>query len=269
MPGARESGRERKARPGTNFKMTADSFHCDPRSMTPQQVREFFDAHWTVRKYKSFTMPDEHVDVLLHAAQRAPTDATSQMYTFVRLTDPALRAEIARLTTNAHIATASLAFIVCGDVHRLAETLRAHGHEFGHMPTIAHHFAIGDAVLAGQSLLLAAEMLGYRGCWIGGVMNALDEIVALTKLPSGVVPFAALTIGVPDEAAVHRPRIARDLVVHENTYRPYSHEELEQSARDMAAITARGNWAQTLARYWSPGGSMEAREPHLARVLGR
>lgn len=230
-------------------------------------VRAFFKAHWTVRKYKPFDLPPDHLDTILFAAQRAPTDATAQMYSFIRLRDPQLRTEIATLTGNAHFATASEAFVVCADVHRLDAILKSAGQELGSIPAIANHFGIGDAVMAGENLLLAAEMLGYRGCWIGGVLNALEKIVEVLHLPHGVLPFAGLTIGVPDEAPVQRPRIPRELVVHVDAYREPSAAEIERAVSEMAPITARGNWAQTLARYFAKGGTMEAREPHLNSMI--
>ncbi|MBX3040400.1 MAG: nitroreductase family protein [Bdellovibrionaceae bacterium] len=236
---------------------------------SPTDVQRFFDEHWTVRKYKAVSMPSEHLETILAAAQRAPTDATAQMYSFIRLTDPALRARIAEAATNAHIATASESFLICADVHRLKRILEVHGVEGGHFPHIAIHFGIGDAVMAAQNMLIASEMLGYRGCWIGGVLNALDLIAELTQLPEGVFPFAALTIGVPDEPPQHRPRLPREQVIHENHYRPYSEDELKASSKAMGPITARGDWPQTLSRYFGKGGGMEQREPVLESHLRR
>lgn len=238
-------------------------------SFDPKSVRSFFDAHWTVRKYKDVAMPQEHLDTILHAAQRAPTDATAQLYSFIRITDSELKQKLATLTTNAHLATASESFVICADMHRLNKILESGGHQPGVIPNISVHFAIGDAVMAAQNMLIAAEMLGYQGCWIGGVLNAVEEIVSLLEMPEGVFPFAAMTIGVPDEDPKHRPRLSRELVVHTNKYHSPTASDLEASISNMGAITARGNWIDTLARYWSSGGSMETREPHLGRVLDR
>lgn len=234
---------------------------------TPTQVRAFFDAHRTVRRYLDEPMPAGDLDTILYAAQRAPTDATAQMYSLLRVTEPPLREQLAELTGNAHMGSAPEVFIVCLDVHRLRVFLAHHGHEPGHWPHIAVHFGVGDAVLAGQTMLIAAELLGYAGCWVGGIMNRLEELVALLALPAGVLPFAGLTLGRSAEAPAQRPRIARALVVHENTYREPTPEELTQAQHDMAPITARGDWAQTLSRYFARGGSMEQRETLLQRVL--
>ncbi|MFC4427577.1 nitroreductase family protein [Deinococcus navajonensis] len=246
---------------------------------TPEDVRAFYDAHRTVRQYRTdehgepLPLPAEHLDVILHAAQRAPTDATAQLYSLIHLRDPLVRAQVAALTTNAHIATASEAFVVCADVRRTARVLEGSGRTPGHWPAVAVHFGIGDAVMAGTNLLTAAEMLGYLGCWIGGVLNGLDGILDLLRLPPGVLPFAALTIGTPAEAAPYRPRVPRPLVVHTDAYREGSDEEISEATAVMNPIAARGDqpgdWARLLGAYFAAGGGMEKREPHLVAALRR
>lgn len=226
-----------------------------------------FDHHRTVRKFKPEPMKPGDLEQIVWAAQRAPTDATAQMYSFVRLTDPKLRLDVAEITKNPHFATAAEAFIVLGDVHRLQRILEQRGYSFADWPAASVHFAIGDAVLAGQNMLIAAEMLGYAGCWIGGVLSALERIVELCELPQGVIPFAGLVIGVPDEQPAQRPRIQPELIVHENRYREPDAHDLEDALERMAPITARGDWALSLSRYFAVGGTMEAREVVLRRVL--
>lgn len=256
--------------------MTADPL---PSTRTPAEVRAFFDAHRTVRHYVTqadgspLPLPAEHLDVILHAAQRAPTDATAQLYSLIRLVSPEVCARVAELTTNAHIATASEAFVVCLDVRRVGRVLEAAGQRAGHWPAIAVHFGIGDAVLAGQNLLTAAEMLGYQGCWIGGVLNGLEGILDLLELPAGVLPFAALTLGLPAEEPPLRPRLPRPLVIHEDRYRDGTEEELRYGIEVMNPIAARrgqpGDWVRLLRAYFAPSGSMETREPGLVAALRR
>jgi nitroreductase len=234
---------------------------------TPEDVRSFFQAHWTVRKYKPFAMPADHLDAILYAAQRAPTDATAQLYSIVRLSEPSLREKIAKLANNPHISTASEAFILCADFHRIRKLLETRRLALGYFPNIAVHFGIGDAVMAGENMLIAAEMLGYRGCWIGGVLNAMKEISELISLPENTFPFAGFTLGVPDEPAQERPRLPRTQVVHENTYQTPSSDALAAAAQDMNPITPRGDWIGLLSHYFGKGGSMEERELLLKNFL--
>ena len=235
--------------------------------MTPDPRLEVFANHRTVRKYKAVPLEPGHLEQILWAAQRAPTDATAQMYSFVRLTDPALREEIAKISNNPHMATASETFIILADVSRLKKLLEFKGYTFAEWSAAAIHFAIGDAVMAAQNMLIAAEMLGYQGCWIGGILNPLERLIERLELPSGVLPFAGLTIGVPDETPAVRPRIQAELMFHENKYHQPTDTELETALERMAPITARGDWAQTLARYFAVGGTMETRDITLRKVL--
>lgn len=247
--------------------------------LSPEQVRAFFDQHRTVRQYvtapdgSALPLPPEHLDTILHAAQRAPTDATAQLYSIIHLQDAALSAEMAHLTANAHVATASAAFVLCADAYRVSRILEAAGYEAGEWPAIGVHFGIGDAVMAGTNLLIAAEMLGYSGCWIGGVLNNLPEICDRLKLPAGVLPFAALTIGRPAENAPYRPRLPRPLVVHANHYQPASPSELQAATNIMNPIAARGekpgDWGRLLNAYFGADMAMSQREGVLVKVLGQ
>lgn len=232
------------------------------------QVRAFFAAHRTVRLYQTaedgapLPLPEDHLDAMLYAAQRAPTHSTSQLASIVLLTDPELRREVADLSKNAHVATASAAFVICADAHRLGQLLAATGEARGANGDSLLQFAIGDAVMMGQNLLLAAEMLGYQGCWIGGVVGDLPRLKVLLDLPDGVLPFAALTIGTPAGETPERPRLARDLVMHDNRYA--LPDDLLQRAQNMNPIADRpgkpGDWARLLALYWNENGMMNARE---------
>ena len=56
-------------------------------------------------------------------------------------------------------------------------------------------------------------------------------------------------------------------MLHRDRYREPERSELDGMQTDMAGITARGDWAQTLARYFASGGGMEAREVGLQKML--
>ncbi|WP_291426044.1 nitroreductase family protein [Deinococcus sp.] len=249
------------------------------RDLTPEQVRAFFDGHRTVRQYVTQPggspqrLPDDELDAILHAAQRAPTDATAQLYSLIWLDSPEVRQQMAELTTNLHIATASEAFMVCADAHRVKRILEVSGRQPGHWPAVGVHFGIGDAVMAGTNLLTAAEMLGYQGCWIGGVLNNLEPIATALKLPPEVLPFAALTIGKSAEQTPYRPRLPRPLVIHTDEYRAATDAKLTEGIDLMNPIADRpgtpGDWGKLLGAYFAADGGMEHREPKLVELLKR
>ncbi|GEM84167.1 nitroreductase family protein [Meiothermus hypogaeus] len=231
---------------------------------------ELYQRRASVRKFKPEPLREGDLDKLLLAAQRAPTDATAQMYSLLRISNPALRKEISSHSgQNPHIETCAEFFLILADVYRLRRLLERRGGTFGRWPRTALHFAITDAVLAGSALATMAESLGYGIVWIGGVLNGIREIVRLCKLPQGVIPVAGLCVGVPDESPSPRPRLPRGLVVHENQYHDYSPEELEQAYTAMAPITRSGDWYRVLERYFAQGGTMEEREPAYQVLTAR
>ncbi|GIW34647.1 nitroreductase family protein [Meiothermus sp.] len=225
------------------------------------ELYTLYQRRASVRKFKPEPLREGDLDKILFAAQRAPTDATAQMYSLLRISNPALRKEISSHSgQNPHIETCAEFFLILADVYRLRRLLEHRGGTFGRWPRTALHFAITDAVLAGSALATMAESLGYGIVWIGGVLNGIREIVRLCQLPQGVIPVAGLCVGVPDESPSPRPRLPRALVVHENQYHDYSPEALEQAYTAMAPITRNGDWYRVLERYFAQGGTMEARE---------
>lgn len=58
-------------------------------------------------------------------------------------------------------------------------------------------------------------------------------------------------------------------MVHEDRYRPYAAEDLEEAYRAMAPYSRVGDWNRVLRRYFAEGGTMEAREKPYGKVLSR
>lgn len=225
-------------------------------------LHEFYLRRASVRKFKPEPLREGDLDKILFAAQRAPTDATAQMYSLLRISSPELRREISSHSgTNPQIETCAEFFLILADVHRLQRLVQHRGGAWGHWPRTAAHFAIADAVLAGSALATMAESLGYGIVWVGGVLNGIHQISELCSLPTAVFPVAGLCVGLPEEVPSPRPRIRRALVVHENQYADYTPEQLEQAYTDMAPITRGGDWYKVLERYFAKGGTMEQREP--------
>jgi FMN reductase (NADPH) len=233
-------------------------------------LRARLSSRKTVRLYLPEPVPEEDIQFLLGVARKAPTDATGQMYSLIRITDRGLRDRIASLCGDqAHIRMAPEFFIVCADIARLKALLEHRGKTLGMKPRVALHFAIVDATIAASYLALAAETLGYGICFIGAVVNHIDELCRLLLLPKGVLPVVGLTLGRPDPTEERKiiPRLPQNLTVHENLYLRPTLSDLNSAYEAMAEASRRGDWVFTLDRYFGAGGVMESREEVLARAL--
>jgi nitroreductase len=237
---------------------------------SPEDVDRFFSAHVSVREYTGEALRPGDWERLVRAARRAPTDAGAQWYSLVRVTEASLRQRCAEWCGDQrHIVTASEFVVGCADVERIRRLLEHRGLTYGMGPRVAIHFGIVDATLALHNLATAAELLGYRYCYIGGVLNGLDEITRALRLPPGVFPVAGLTVGVPGATPAARPRLPERLVIHENAYRRAEAADLDEAFQAMAPATRGGDWLPALERYFAPGGRMALREPVLQSVLAR
>ena len=224
----------------------------------------------SVRRFKAEAIPENDIKTILAAARQAPTDASAQLYTILRIRDPKLRQELAHLSGDQQqIIDAAEFFVLLADVYRLDRLLRHRGQRLGSWPRTAHHFAVVDAAIAGAHLAMAAEALGYGICWIGGLLNRVDEVVELLDLPPGVLPISGLVVGVPAERPDPRPRLPQEMVVHEDAYREYAPEELEAGYAAMAPFSRKGDWLPLLRHYFAAGGVMEERDAIYGRAAAR
>lgn len=227
-----------------------------------------FGSHRSVRFFLADPLAPGDLNLIVEAGRRAPTDAQGHMYTLVRITDRTLRDRLATLCANQqHIRDAAEFFVVCLDVHRLQRLVEHRGGEWGMRERIALLYGATDATMVAQNMVVAAEALGYGTCYIGAVQNSVDVIAAELALPGGVLPIYGLCIGVIDPEhypPVVKPRIPRDLCFFENCYpAEFASDELESA---YAAMSVKREWYESIGAYFAVGGTMEHREPVMARA---
>jgi FMN reductase (NADPH) len=134
-----------------------------------------FAEHRSIRFFLRKPLAAGDFDLIVEAGRRAPTDAQGHMYSFVRITDPALRDELAtRCANQQHIRDAAEFFVVCLDVYRLRQLVEHRGGEWGMEARIGLLYGASDATMVAQNMVVAAETLGYGACYIGAVQNATD-----------------------------------------------------------------------------------------------
>jgi len=227
-----------------------------------------FGKHRSVRYFLREPLAPGHLDLIIEAGRRAPTDAQGHMYAFVRITDVALRDRLATLCADQqHIRDAAEFFIVCLDVHRLRRLVEHRGGGWGMRERISLLYGATDATMVAQNMVVAAEALGYGTCYIGAVQNNVDRIAEALALPPGVLPLYGLCIGVIDPAhypPTVKPRIPRALCFFENRYpADFTREQLDSA---YAAMSVKRDWWESIGAYFAAGGTMERREPVMARA---
>jgi nitroreductase len=172
-----------------------------------------------IRKYKADPLSEETLNLLLSAAQSAPTKSNLQQYSIVIVRDPAVRDQVAELVPSMPwMKGAPVIAVFLGDVRRIRRLAEMRGHSYQNNNADTFMNAAVDAALAMQCFIIAADHLGLGTCPISYVRNRIDDLAGILALPDGVFPVAGLCVGYPDDAGYVSMRLPQNIVVHHDRY---------------------------------------------------
>jgi FMN reductase [NAD(P)H] len=184
----------------------------------PQGVAELLDRRVT-RRYRAEPVGDALLDVLLAAAQSAPSKSDLQQYSVVVLRDPAKIRRIADwIGTMDWIAGAPVFLVWCGDMRRGQRICDRHAmpHANNNLDTFLNTAV--DGALAMAAFMAAADAAGLGTCPISYIRNHIEKVTPLLGLPPGVYPLAGLTLGWPEFRRPVSMRLPPSVVVHREHY---------------------------------------------------
>jgi FMN reductase (NADPH) len=231
----------------------------------PHPILDLYTNRRTRRNYKPEPLAEGDLDRIMEAGRRAPSGGLGQIYSVVRVSEAELRERLATLAGDQqHIRDAAEFFVFCLDVHRARRLIEHRGGTYNAGPRIAVHYGTMEALLLAANMATAAEALGYGTCFIGALLSNLDTVARELQLPQGVLPVVGLIVGVPDEDHIppRKPRLPREMVFHESTYREPTPADLDAAYRAMGDA-----WSTTLRRYFGPSGIFARREEVWKRAL--
>ncbi|WHA43474.1 NADPH-dependent oxidoreductase [Agrobacterium larrymoorei] len=178
--------------------------------------------HRTARAYLQKPLPKGTLELLVAAAQSAPTSSNLQAWSVVAVQDTDRKARLAGYTGgNAHILAAPLFLVWLIDLKRLRTVAQQHGNE-GEGLDYLESFLIGaiDAALAAQNAVAAIDSLGLGSCYVGGVRNQPHDVARELQLPPETIAVFGLTVGYPDANVITdvKPRLPQSSVLFHETY---------------------------------------------------
>lgn len=206
-------------------------------------------AHRSIRAYKPDPVPDDMVELIVAAGQRASTSSNMQLTTAVAVKDAAKRAQLADLCGNQEQIRQAPVFIAwCADRHRLDLACAQQGYTQNNDYLESFLVAAVDVGIFMQTATLAAESLGLGMCYIGAIRNNPRQVIEVLGLPHHVFPISGMVLGYPDADPILRPRLGLNAVLH---WEQYDSEklgpELQAYDRVMAATGIYGGRQVQLA----------------------
>jgi nitroreductase len=184
-------------------------------------IRQLYDRK-SIRVFTDQAINEDIVQSILRAATMAPSAGNQQLYTILRITDPAL---LERLSDSCDhqpfIAKGKLVLVFCADCLKWYDAFT----HVGCSPRLPGPgdllLAVDDALIAAQNAVVAAESLGIGSCYIGDIMENIETQREILGLPDYVFPAALLVFGYPTEQQKARKkpeRVDMKYIVQENRY---------------------------------------------------
>ncbi|UJF17421.1 oxygen-insensitive NADPH nitroreductase [Vibrio sp. SS-MA-C1-2] len=179
--------------------------------------------HRSIRRFTDQPIDKETFETLIDCAIAASSSSFLQCLSIIRITKPESRKQLAEFAGGQPYVESAAEFVVfCIDFNRHREIYPQAQLGFTEQTLIG---AV-DAGATAQNFLLAAESLGLGGVYIGGLRNNPDKVDKLLALPQHVAPLFGLCLGHPDQNPEKKPRLPRDLVLHQEQYQPLDRELL-------------------------------------------
>jgi nitroreductase len=186
----------------------------------------------TIRKFRPADIPEEILNMIVEAGQRAPS--YYQAYSFILVSDKEKRKALEDICEAKYISNASAIIVICSDLNRVSKMFSYltpnHILTSDEYPIEIIH-SIFETGLATQNMIIAAEVLGFGTALLRCVLSEAERVAALLELPKGVIPIVLLCI-----------------VFHKNKYREPNPYEI--------------------ANYVEESSEMYDREDHLIKYKG-
>jgi len=135
----------------------------------------------SIRKYEDKDIPEEVLQQILETGRQAPSAVNRQPIHFVIVNDRDVLKNLCDNLITRFVKRAPLAIVGCANTKSL----------------LTGKWAVVDATIAMQNMVIAALTFGIGSCWIGACNE--KKVKELLKIPDNWKVVALLTFGYPAE----------------------------------------------------------------------
>jgi nitroreductase len=193
--------------------------------------------HRSIRAFKPEGIPSGVLEEILAAGTRASTTGNMQVYSIVVTKDPELKQQLWEVHFKQDmVLQAPVVLTFCADFNRFTKWCEWRQASPGYRNFLSFFTAAIDALLAAQNVALAAEDHGLGICYLGTTTYMAGKIVEILRLPELVVPVTTLVVGYPDEEPPLTDRLPLEGVIHQETYKDYTREDIDRIYAEKEAL---------------------------------
>ena len=183
--------------------------------------------HRSIRNYAAKPIEKETMDRILECGMRAANTGNMQVYSIIVTQEKENIDALSKLHFGQG-ASAAAFITICVDVNRYHHWCRLRGCDEPYDNFLWLMSGTVDASLVAENICVAAESQGIGSCFLGTVMYNTKAIAEQLHLPKGVVPIITMSMGYPTDNPAKSERLPLNGVVHYETYKDYSDEDIEE-----------------------------------------
>lgn len=216
----------------------------------------FYNRH-SYRTFSNKEVSDEKIKEILEAAMRAPTTGNMQLYSVVVTRDKDQKEQLApsHFSQPAFL-NAPIILTFCADFNRFVKWCQQRNATPGYDNIQSFIAAALDTTILAQQFVTIAELDGMATCYLGTTTYNPDKIAKVLELPKRVIPVITVALGYPDAQPVETDRLGVNAILHSETYRDYSPEDIDkiykekENREDSRCFIAENN-KETLAQVFT------------------
>jgi FMN reductase [NAD(P)H] len=153
------------------------------------------------RKFENKKVEDWKVEIILAAADTAPTAGGFQGFEIFYILKEEIKEKLVIAANNQPYVNAPLMLVFCSNPNRI---------KMNFSQDILHKFSLQDATLAAGYAQLSAHALGLSSIWIG----MLDEQLVKNIISTALQPSSILCIGYPKKMLLPKPKRKLTDLIH-------------------------------------------------------
>src|ERR671930_817570 len=153
------------------------------------------------RKFENKEVEDSKVDMILAAADTAPTAGGFQGFEVYHVKNPETKLKLVDAANKQPYVNAPIVLVFCMNPERV---------KMNFPPNILKKFSLQDATLAAAYSQLAAHALGLSSIWIG----MIDEEKVMAALGTQYTPSSILCLGYPKKMLQPKPKRSLIGLIH-------------------------------------------------------
>jgi nitroreductase len=161
---------------------------------------DFILTRRSIRLYEKKDIPEEVLEQIFETGRQAPSAVNKQPIHFVIVKDNEIKKELSNGLFNRFVKNAPIVIVGCADINSL----------------LTGKWAIVDATISMQNMVIASWALGVGSCWLGDFNE--KKVKELLRIPDKWKVVALVTLGYPNEQPKQKNKKTLEEMFSYNTF---------------------------------------------------